>query len=75
LDNFDSLFFLILDSNIDRDVHWELFEIFDTIVEEAEKENPISETTQQLPIVQEVQDVQVQLAPQRELLCSQVNTK
>jgi len=43
-------------------------------VEEAENENPISVTTHQLPIVQEVQDVQVESAPQRELLCSQVNT-
>jgi hypothetical protein len=43
-------------------------------VEEAENENPISETIHQLPMVREIQDVQVQSAPQKELLCSRVNT-
>lgn len=66
--------FLILDSNIDRDVHWEIFEIIETIMEETEYENPMTETIPQLPIVQEVQNVQVQSAPERELPYLQVNT-
>ncbi|XP_073223246.1 uncharacterized protein [Cicer arietinum] len=69
LENFKNI---LEDSNIDHEVHRELFEIFDTIMEEAENENPMSETIPQSPIVDEVQDVEVQSAPQRELPCSQI---
>lgn len=70
----NSFIFLILDSNIDRDVQWELFEILENIMEETENENPMPETISQLPMIQEVQDLQIQSTPERELPCAQVNT-
>ncbi|TKY69261.1 Disease resistance protein [Spatholobus suberectus] len=63
---------ILEDSNIDRNVQWELFEILETIMEETENENPMPETISQLPMVQEVQDLQVQFTSERELPCAQI---
>ncbi|RDX93489.1 Disease resistance protein, partial [Mucuna pruriens] len=66
---------ILQDSNIDRNVQWELFEILETIMKETENENPMPEAIPQLPMVQEVQDLQVQSTPEKQLPCAQIITE